>query len=106
MRYLPNSPADRQAMLAATGHAHIDELFQQIHADLRLKGKLNLPGPLSESEILDFFRQAAAETTRDYVSLLGAGAYWNGPVRTTRTEAAIIRAWADSSAFLRSALLA
>jgi glycine dehydrogenase subunit 1 len=75
MRYLPNSPADRQAMLAATGHAHIDELFEQIPSDLRLKGKLNLPGPLSESEIFDFFRQAAAESSREYVSLLGAGAY-------------------------------
>ncbi len=75
MRYLPNSPADRQAMLKATGHEHIDEIFEQIPADLRLKGKLNLPGPLAESEILDFFRQAASESSRDYVSLLGAGAY-------------------------------
>ena len=75
MRYLPNSGADRQAMLEATGHAHIDELFTQIHADLRLKGKLNLPGPLSEAEILEFFQQAAAESSREYVSLLGAGAY-------------------------------
>jgi glycine dehydrogenase subunit 1 len=75
MRYLPNSPTDRHAMLAATGHTHIDELFEQIHSDLRHKGKLNLPGPLSESEIFQFFRQAAAESSRDYVSLLGAGAY-------------------------------
>jgi glycine dehydrogenase subunit 1 len=75
MRYLPNSPADRQAMLSATGHAHIDELFTQIQADLRFKGKLNLPGPLSEGEILEFFQQAAAESSREYVSLLGAGAY-------------------------------
>jgi glycine dehydrogenase subunit 1 len=75
MRYLPNSPADRQAMLAATGHSHIDELFEQIPSDLRLQGKLNLPGPLSESEIFDFFRQAATESSREYVSLLGAGAY-------------------------------
>jgi glycine dehydrogenase subunit 1 len=75
MRYLPNSPADRQTMLAATGHSHIDELFEQIPSDLRFKGKLNLPGPLSESEILDFFRQAAKESSREYVSLLGAGAY-------------------------------
>src|SRR5271157_2027528 len=75
MRYLPNSPADRQSMLGATGHAHIDELFAQIQADLRLKGKLNLPGPLSEAEILGFFQQAAAESGREYVSLLGAGAY-------------------------------
>ncbi len=75
MRYLPNSPADRQAMLKATGHNHIDELFEQIPAELRLQGKLNLPGPLSESEILDFFRQVATQSSREYVSLLGAGAY-------------------------------
>jgi glycine dehydrogenase subunit 1 len=62
-------------MLKATGHAHIDELFAQIQPDLRFKGKLNLPGPLSEAEILGFFRQAAAESSREYVSLLGAGAY-------------------------------
>ena len=42
---------------------------------LRCKGKLNLPGPLSEAEILEFFQQAAAESSRDCVSLLGAGAY-------------------------------
>ena len=75
MRYLPNSPADRQAMLEATGHAHIDELFAQIPAELRFKGGLNLPGPLSEAEILEFFQQAASESSREYVSLLGAGAY-------------------------------
>jgi glycine dehydrogenase subunit 1 len=75
MRYLPNSAADRQAMLAATRHAHINELFDQIQPELRFQGKLNLPGPLSEGEIVEFFRQAAAESSRDYVSLLGAGAY-------------------------------
>src|SRR5208283_431069 len=75
MRYLPNSAADRQAMLRATGHAQIDELFAQIQPDLRFQGKLNLPGPLSEAEILQFFRDAASASSRDYVSLLGAGAY-------------------------------
>jgi glycine dehydrogenase subunit 1 len=75
MRYLPSSPADRAAMLEATGHRSIEELFSQIPEELRLPDKLNLPGPLSEQELLDFFRQAARKTTRDYVSLLGAGAY-------------------------------
>ena len=75
MRYLPNSSADREAMLTASGHTHIDELFAQIPAELKLKGKLNLPGPLSEAEILEFFQNAAAESSREYVSLLGAGAY-------------------------------
>ena len=75
MRYLPCSPADRAAMLEATGHRTIEELFSQIPDELRLHRKLDLPGPMSEQELLDFFRQAARKTTRDYVSLLGAGAY-------------------------------
>ncbi len=75
MRYLPLSAADREAMLRATGHRSIAELFQQIPEHLRLRGKLNLPGPMSEAEILEFFRAAAADSTREYVSFLGAGAY-------------------------------
>src|SRR5438309_9597986 len=75
MRYLPNSDADRAAMLRATGHESVEELFAQIPEELRLRGRLNLPRPLSEPEILEFFRQAASASARDYVALLGAGAY-------------------------------
>jgi glycine dehydrogenase subunit 1 len=75
MRYLPNSDSDRAQMLRSTGHQSIDELFAQIPERLKLHGALNLPGPLSEPEILDFFRQAASQSSREYVSLLGAGAY-------------------------------
>ena len=75
MRYLPNSPADRAAMLEATGHRSMDELFEQIPDELKLKSPMNLPGPLSEPEILDFFRQASKQSSREYVSMLGAGAY-------------------------------
>ncbi len=75
MRYLPNSPAERAAMLEATGHRSIEELFAQIPQELKLRGRLNLPGPLSEPEILEFFCQAAGQSTREYVSMLGAGLY-------------------------------
>jgi len=75
MRYLPNSDADRAAMLEATGHSSIDELFAQIPQNLRLQRGLKVPGPLSEPELIEFFRQAASQSARDYVSLLGAGAY-------------------------------
>jgi glycine cleavage system P protein (glycine dehydrogenase) subunit 1 len=75
MRYLPNSAADRKEMLRATGHHRMEELFAQIPEELRLHRKLNLPGPLSEPEILDFFRQASAASSREYACLLGAGAY-------------------------------
>ncbi|HEV2234303.1 MAG TPA: aminomethyl-transferring glycine dehydrogenase subunit GcvPA [Terriglobia bacterium] len=75
MRYLPNSPAERAEMLKATGHNSIEELFAQIPAALKYQGDFNLPGPLSEPEILEYFRQAAAQSSREYVSFLGAGAY-------------------------------
>jgi len=75
MRYLPNSDADRAAMLEATGHTSIDELFAQIPEALRLRRGLKVPGPLSEPELVEFFRQAASQSARDCVSLLGAGAY-------------------------------
>lgn len=75
MRYLPNSPAERDEMLRATGHDSIERLFDQIPAALKTAGALNLPGPLSEPEILEYFRKAARQSSRDYISLLGAGAY-------------------------------
>lgn len=75
MRYLPNSPADRAQMLKALGKSSVDELFEQIPAGLRLTEPLRLPGPLSEPELMEYFEQASRESARDYVSLLGAGAY-------------------------------
>ncbi len=59
MRYLPNSDSDRAAMLNATGRSSVEEFFDRIPEELRLRGPLNLPGPLSEPEILEYFRQAA-----------------------------------------------
>ncbi|PYV15998.1 MAG: aminomethyl-transferring glycine dehydrogenase subunit GcvPA [Acidobacteria bacterium] len=75
MRYLPLSPGERAAMLRAIGRQSIQELFEPIPESLRLSGPLKLPGPMSEPEILEFFRRAAEESSPDYVSFLGAGAY-------------------------------
>ena len=75
MRYLPNSPRDREEMLRTLGHSSIEELFSQIPEPIRFQGRLDLPGPLSEQEVLEFFQQASSQSTREYASLLGAGAY-------------------------------
>jgi glycine dehydrogenase subunit 1 len=75
MRYLPNSDSDRAQMLRTIGKGSINELFEQIPADLQISGALRLPGPLSEPELMEFFEEASKESARDYVSLLGAGAY-------------------------------
>jgi glycine dehydrogenase subunit 1 len=75
MRYLPNSPSDRARMLQAIGKNSVEDLFAQIPSELMLQTLLRVPGPLSEPELNQFFEEAAQESARDYVSLLGAGAY-------------------------------
>jgi glycine dehydrogenase subunit 1 len=75
MRYLPKSPAEREAMLAEIGAASIDELFAVIPAERRLTRDLNVPRAHAESEIIDYFRAAGAKNATDYASFLGAGAY-------------------------------
>jgi glycine dehydrogenase subunit 1 len=75
MRYLPKSPADRQAMLAAMGAHSIDDLFAPIPAEYRLQRDLKVPRQMAESEIVDWFRQRSQENGIEYTSFLGAGAY-------------------------------
>ena len=88
MRYLPKSPADRKEMLDAIGVASIDELFETIPGEYRLKRDLEIPRQHAESEILDRFRAFAENNatgdaaelakqpaTKLPASFLGAGAY-------------------------------
>ena len=89
MRYLPKSPAERQDMLAAIGAKSIDELFSSIPERFRLREALHLPGPLSETEIIEFFKARAAENSGGYTSFLGAGVY--NHLRSVVTDAIIQR---------------
>ena len=75
MRYLPKSPNERQEMLAAIGAKSIEELFSSVPEPYRLKKPLNLPGPLSETELLQYFEARAAENSAGYTTFLGAGVY-------------------------------
>src|SRR5271168_442119 len=75
MRYLPKSPAERQEMLAAIGAKSIDELFSSIPERYLLRKPLNLPGPMSEAEVIGYFKERAAENSVGYTSFLGAGVY-------------------------------
>ena len=89
MRYLPKSPAERQEMLAAIGAESIDELFSTIPERFRLRESLKLPGPFSEAEIIDYFKERAAENSVGYTSFLGAGVY--NHLRSVVTDAIIQR---------------
>jgi glycine dehydrogenase subunit 1 len=75
MRYLPKSPADRQAMLKAIGARSIDDLFAPIPPEYRLERDLNVPRQMAESEIVDWFRERSRENGDGYATFLGAGAY-------------------------------
>jgi glycine dehydrogenase subunit 1 len=75
MRYLPKSESDREVMLREIGAKSIDDLFAAIPAEYRLKRDLEIPRAYAESEIVEFFRQRAAESAQGYATFLGAGAY-------------------------------
>ena len=71
MRYLPKSPADREAMLKAIGARSIDDLFAPIPAEYRLNRDLKVPRQMAESEIVDWFRERARENGDGYATFLG-----------------------------------
>jgi len=89
MRYLPKSPAERQEMLAAIGAKSIEELFETIPEKYRLRDALKLPGPFSEAEVIDYFKQRAAENSVGYTSFLGAGVYQH--LRSVITDTILLR---------------
>jgi len=89
MRYLPKSDNERRAMLEAIGAHSIEELFSTIPAQFRLKNPLPIPGPLSEMEIIDYFRARAAENSSGYTSFLGAGVY--NHYRSVVTDTILLR---------------
>src|ERR1700694_1246142 len=89
MRYLPKSPAERQEMLAAIGAKSIEELFSSIPERFRLREPLKIPGPYSEAEVIQYFKERAAENSYGYTSFLGAGVY--NHLRSVVTDAIIQR---------------
>jgi glycine dehydrogenase subunit 1 len=77
MRYLPKSPADREAILKAIGARSIDDLFAPIPAEYRLNRDLKVPRQMAESEIVDWFRERSRDNGDGYTTFLGAGAYYH-----------------------------
>jgi glycine dehydrogenase subunit 1 len=76
MTYIPHSPKERDAMLAAIGVESLDGMFEAVPAKYRFP-KLDLPPALSEMEAASLLGELAGsnESARDLVSFLGAGMY-------------------------------
>ncbi|MCA0425439.1 MAG: aminomethyl-transferring glycine dehydrogenase subunit GcvPA, partial [Proteobacteria bacterium] len=77
MRYLPLSPADREAMLAKIGVASVDALFADIPAAKRLKGLVDLPRAKGELEVERELSALAGQNipASSVPFFVGAGAY-------------------------------
>src|SRR5688500_12576970 len=76
MRYIPNSPEERQEMLASIGLENASELFRSIPADVQLGRVLNVTDPLAEPEVIAAMEEMAAKNTgATKPSFLGAGIY-------------------------------
>lgn len=77
MSYIPNTPDDQQAMLAAIGAGSLDELFASIPPELRLGRPLALPPALTELELTAQMQALAARNAHadDHACFLGGGSY-------------------------------
>ena len=76
MRYIPNSPEEREEMLAEVGLGSAAELFRSIPSDIQLNRQLNVTEPLAESEVIAAMEEMAARNTGAVKpSFLGAGVY-------------------------------
>ena len=62
MRYLPKSDSERREMLDAIGAESLESLFAHLPEAVRLRKPLDLPPGISEYEIVQYFRDLAAQT--------------------------------------------
>ncbi|HTK36574.1 MAG TPA: aminomethyl-transferring glycine dehydrogenase subunit GcvPA [Caulobacteraceae bacterium] len=77
MRYLPLTPSDREAMLAAVGVAAVDDLFVDVPEAVRRKGLVDLPLHQGEIEVERRLGQLSARNLAAGSApfFCGAGAY-------------------------------
>jgi len=74
MAFIPHTEADVVAMLATIGVAGIENLFDEIPPDLRVKSLAGVPQELNEMEIGRLMTERARADGMA-LSFIGAGAY-------------------------------
>ena len=74
MAFIPHTEADVAAMLAAIGVARIEDLFDEIPAELRVGSLAGVPEALNEMEIGRLMSERARADGLA-LSFIGAGAY-------------------------------
>jgi glycine dehydrogenase subunit 1 len=76
-RYLPMTEEDRQEMLSVLGIEDVDALFSDIPENIRFQGRLQIPEPMAELQLVRHMNRLAGKNLSfdQAVSFLGAGAY-------------------------------
>jgi glycine dehydrogenase subunit 1 len=76
-RYTSSTETERERMLAEIGVGSVDELFADIHEDVRLARPLELPDGMPETEVYDHLAELASRNANAESELcfLGAGMY-------------------------------
>jgi glycine dehydrogenase subunit 1 len=74
MPYIPHTADDVAAMLPVAGVASMDDLFDEIPAELKIASLDRIPAALSEMEIGRLMSERAAQDGRP-LNFIGAGAY-------------------------------
>ncbi len=76
MNYISLSDKDKKEMLGKIGISKVDELFNSIPENIKLKKLLDVPAALSEPELIDKLKEIAGRNKNaGLLSFLGAGAY-------------------------------
>jgi len=88
--FIPSSSNEAKAqIMKALGIAGVEELYSDVPQEVRLKRKLSLPAPMSESEVKRHIEEllSANKCTLEMLSFLGGGC-WNHYVPAAVSEVA------------------
>lgn len=75
MDFTPHTPADESRLLAAVGLKSPSDLFSHLPDEVRIKGSLDLPKPLSEPQVMSLIGDLGAKNRGDLVCFAGGGIY-------------------------------
>lgn len=75
MAYIPNTDDDRRRMLDKIGVSDFEALLAPIPDKVRLKRPLNLPGPISELELVREIDEISRKNTTGLACFAGGGVY-------------------------------
>ncbi len=73
--YFPSSEKDLKEMLSEIGVSSEEELFSCIPEEFKLKKPLDLPPPMDEISLLNYFKEISKKNRTDLIPLIGAGSY-------------------------------